>query len=515
MKTFIFFFIIFILSLTTYLAPSLAWANDVCAEDLGSLPTLAGGRVKPLYVHAQEFLKFVTNKRSLAKMSAPSVYCYLSLGTSPQDRELKLTSPVGHVKLKKFLSLDDKVNEIAIETLLAQDAQLKQEYQSESQKSDPDESYKTEIGTTLSRLELYKSVKDGLDWTIPTEVASELKWIPIKEFAPSLAQDPVLSAKLQEAKTFFIKKQTDHYLLELLYAKAHLFSWAMLTTLLAMTAFVLLKKSLWGNILTFVSLGLELTAMTLRSLISGRAPITNMYETVMFSGFGALVLATVISLIKKEKIYMWGGLGYNFLCLFMMMFANNMLDSSIAPLVPVLRDNFWLSTHVCSIMLSYGALALSWILANIMLVRMRFFTISSKDVVYYTKVIHTCLKYGVVLLAAGIILGGIWADYSWGRFWGWDPKETWSLITLCIYMAILHGRYTSWISPERFILITAGAFMSVMMAWFGVNYILASGLHSYGFSTGGALFLGIFFALQISVMVICSFGGRRADNRSC
>ncbi|MBI2520012.1 MAG: cytochrome c biogenesis protein CcsA [Bdellovibrio sp.] len=498
---------IFIFCLIMILTSSTAWSNDVCSEDLGPLPTLTGGRVKPLYVHAQEFLKFVTSKRSFGNMNAAIVYCYLSLGTSPQGQELKLTSPIGHVKLKKFLSLDENANEIATETLVAADAQLRQEYQSESQRTEPDESYKNEIGTTLSRIELYKNVKDGTDWTIPTEVSGELKWVSIKEFAPTLSQDPSLAVKLQEAKALFIKKQTDHYLLELLYAKAHLFSWAMLTTLLAMVAFVLLKRNLWGNILTFLSIGLELAAMTLRSMISGRAPITNMYETVMFSGFGALLLATIVSLVKKEKIYMWGGLGYNFLCLFMMMFANNMLDSSIAPLVPVLRDNFWLSTHVCSIMLSYGALALSWILANIMLVRMRFFTISSQDVNYYTKVVHTCLKYGVVLLAAGIILGGIWADYSWGRFWGWDPKETWSLITLCVYMVILHGRYTSWISPSRFILVTAGAFMSVMMAWFGVNYILASGLHSYGFSTGGALFLGMFFAIQISVMVICGLGG--------
>ena len=99
---------------------------------------------------------------------------------------------------------------------------------------------------------------------------------------------------------------------------------------------------------------------------------------------------------------------------------------------------------------------------------------------------------GVVLLAGGVILGGVWADYSWGRFWGWDPKETWSLIVLLVYMAILHGKYTSWIPPHRFVPLVAGAFMTVMMAWFGVNYILASGLHSYGFSEGGAIFLGSF-----------------------
>ncbi len=499
MKTFLLLFVIL------FVAPWANGATDVCKSDIGSLPVLAGGRIKPLYVHANEFLKFVTNKTKYEGMSADTVYCYLSLGIAPDNKEIKLTSPVGHVKLKKFLSLDSNETIIPTDTLAAQDTGLRQEYQSETQKTPSDESYKTELGNTLSRLDLYASVKSGDDWKVATWEGAELKWVSIKQFTQSIG-GASLDLKLQEAKDQFISKQTDHYLLEMFYAKAHLFSWAMLTTLLAMLAFFLLKTTTWGNVLTFTSLGIELAGITLRSMISGRAPITNMYETVMFSGFGALLLATIVSIVKKEKIYMWGGLGYNFLCLFMMMFANNMLDSSIAPLVPVLRDNFWLSTHVCSIMLSYGALALSWILANIMLVRMRFFTIYSKDVTYYTKVIHTCLKYGVVLLAAGIILGGIWADYSWGRFWGWDPKETWSLITLCVYMVILHGRYTSWISPQRFILVTAGAFMSVMMAWFGVNYILASGLHSYGFSSGGALFLGLFFAAQITVMAVCSWG---------
>jgi ABC-type transport system involved in cytochrome c biogenesis permease subunit len=235
-------------------------------------------------------------------------------------------------------------------------------------------------------------------------------------------------------------------------------------------------------------------------LISGRAPITNMYETVMFSGFGALVLAVGLTLWKKDRTFLWGGLAYNVLCLMMMRFANNMLDPSIGPLVPVLRDNFWLSTHVTTIILSYAALALSWVLANVVLGRQLFNQAS--DVRYQSEMIYTCLKVGVVTLAAGIILGGVWADYSWGRFWGWDPKETWSLIVLLVYMAILHGRSTAWIPPKRFVPLVAAAFMSVMMAWFGVNYILATGLHSYGFSEGGAVFLGSFFAIQTAFLGI-------------
>ena len=188
----------------------------------------------------------------------------------------------------------------------------------------------------------------------------------------------------------------------------------------------------------------------------------------------------------------------------MLIFAHGMLDSSISPLVPVLRDNFWLSTHVTTIILSYAALALSWMVANITLFKMRFGTIDAKEYKFHQDLIYTCIKVGVVLLAAGIILGGVWADYSWGRFWGWDPKETWSLIVLLFYMILLHGKYSSWINTHRFVLMSAAGFMTVMMAWFGVNYILAAGLHSYGFSEGGAIFLGSFFLIQTIYIIVCS-----------
>jgi cytochrome c biogenesis factor len=106
------------------------------------------------------------------------------------------------------------------------------------------------------------------------------------------------------------------------------------------------------------------------------------------------------------------------------------------------------------------------------------------------------MQFGVVLIAAGTILGGIWADYSWGRFWGWDPKEVWALIVLLCYVAILHGRLTGWIGQFAYAAWSVVAFLSVLMAWYGVNFILGVGLHSYGFSTGGFTAVMTFVAVQ-------------------
>jgi ABC-type transport system involved in cytochrome c biogenesis permease subunit len=120
----------------------------------------------------------------------------------------------------------------------------------------------------------------------------------------------------------------------------------------------------------------------------------------------------------------------------------------------------------------------------------------SQRIASLNQLSYRALMFGTVLLAAGTILGGIWADYSWGRFWGWDPKEVWALIALLAYMAVLHGRYAGWVGRFAFPLWTVICFSTVVMAWYGVNFVLGAGLHSYGFSTGGQAAVATFLLLQ-------------------
>ena len=100
--------------------------------------------------------------------------------------------------------------------------------------------------------------------------------------------------------------------------------------------------------------------------------------------------------------------------------------------------------------------------------------------------IYRAMQVGVLLIAAGTILGGVWADYSWGRFWGWDPKEVWALITLLVYLVPLHGRFAGWVNTFGLVTASVVCFLSVVMAWYGVNFVLGVGLHSYGFTEGGS-----------------------------
>ena len=483
--------------------------NYFCKNELEVLPTLQEGRIKPLYVHAAEVIKNLTGKSTVGDLSAVEAYCLLSLNGMGLPNSLKLEARVDHVDLMKFLNLAKDQHTITYDELVSKEELIK----SEARLIKDNLSYKKAIEKLYDNLYLYKEIKAGENWLLASSANGAIVWQPLVVFLTEdnvamqkavTPDDPFLPLLLRTKQAYDIFYGNERYELELYYAKANLATWALSLSILALATMVLFKNFNIALSIAGLSALVQMILIGLRVTISGRAPITNMYETVLFSGFGSLMLALILGGLKKEKLFVYMGLAYNVCTLMMLNFANGMLTATISPVVPVLRDNFWLSTHVTTVILSYGALALSWILANTVLFKRRFRQITKAEELNYSEIIYTTLKWGTTMLAAGIILGGVWADYSWGRFWGWDPKETWSLIVLCVYMAILHGRYTSWIKAERFITITAGAFMTVMMAWFGVNYILATGLHSYGFSEGGALFLASFFLIQIVVLFVTS-----------
>lgn len=204
------------------------------------------------------------------------------------------------------------------------------------------------------------------------------------------------------------------------------------------------------------------------------------------------------------------------------------LDPNFKPLMPVLRDNFWLLIHVLTIVASYGAGALAWGLGNISLgyylfgqyrqpavadgldAAFRGTTSSSNGSsggLFVTApqrmrppeacaaqagYTYKAIQVAVVLLAAGTILGALWADVAWGRFWGWDPKEVWALISLLVYLAILHGRYAGITGNFGLAVGSVMGATAILMSWYGVNFVLGAGLHSYGFgeSAQGQIYVG-------------------------
>ncbi len=223
-----------------------------------------------------------------------------------------------------------------------------------------------------------------------------------------------------------------------------------------------------------------------RMQIAGRPPVTNMYESVIWVGFGVAAIALFFELIYRAKYYLLAAAPLSVICLVLADSLPAVLDPSIKPLVPVLRDNFWLSIHVPTITLSYASFALAMGLGHIILGHYLLAPQAKSRIRNLAKWNYGVLQVGVLLLTTGIILGGIWAHFSWGRFWGWDPKETWALIALMSYVIPLHGRLLGWLGDFGMGVASVVCFNAVLMAWYGVNFVLGTGLHSYGFGTGGS-----------------------------
>ena len=251
------------------------------------------------------------------------------------------------------------------------------------------------------------------------------------------------------------------------------------------------KKTLedwyWGPVGIFVAgILVQSYGFLLRIQISGRPPVTNMYESVVWVGFGIAAFALLFELGTRAKYYLLAGAPLAGLCLLLADRLPAVLDASIQPLVPVLRDNFWLSVHVPTITLSYASFALAMGLGHVILGNYIFAPTATERIQRLSQLNYRVLQLGVLLLVTGIILGGIWAHFAWGRFWGWDPKETWALIALLCYLLPLHGRKGGWIGNLGMAIASVVSFNGVLMAWYGVNFVLGKGLHSYGFSTGGS-----------------------------
>ena len=299
-------------------------------------------------------------------------------------------------------------------------------------------------------------------------------------------------------------KATNKVKTEVFYYDMHPFRLAYIGYLIA----VLILLFLWirnldtgmGFAWFFVGVGfaLHIFGFAFRIYLAERPPVTNMYETVIWASFGAVLFSIILEIVYKYKVILLGGCLMGLFALVVADSAPAILDPSLQPLEAVLRSNYWLIVHVMTISISYAAYMLAFGLGDLGLI---YFAINeekyAEQIQKTTTGCYRAMQIGVAFLAPGIILGGIWADYSWGRFWGWDPKETWALIALLGYIIILHARLVGWL--KNFGTLAAGVitFNLVIMAWYGVNFVLGAGLHSYGFGAGGIEYVAVFVGLHI------------------
>jgi cytochrome c-type biogenesis protein CcsB len=244
-----------------------------------------------------------------------------------------------------------------------------------------------------------------------------------------------------------------------------------------------------GVIIAIVGLLFHASGIAMRCMIAGRPPVTNMYESIIWVSFAVSFFGMIFFARYRTPVYLLAALPVSLVALLLVHQMPIAMPSSIDPLVPVLRDNFWLTIHVLTITLSYAAFALAMGFGHILLWRYARNPVSARADQPMHFWLYRVLQLGVILLAAGTILGGVWANYSWGRFWGWDPKETWALIALLCYILTLHGRLAGWWTQFGLVVASVVCFLAVLMAWYGVNFVLGKGLHSYGFGLGGETYV--------------------------
>ena len=245
--------------------------------------------------------------------------------------------------------------------------------------------------------------------------------------------------------------------------------------------------------------------IAMRGYISGHAPWSNSYETMVFLSWTS-VLAGFYFGRRNFTVF---ALSVLFGGVVLFVSGLNWMDPEITPLVPVLKSP-WLMFHVATLMMAYGFLGIGCMIATTNLIAASFLTpkneeMIGKRILSLSIVNELTLTIGLALMMVGIFLGAVWANESWGRYWSWDPKETWALITAVIYAVVLHLR---WFEKKRndfrFNLFTQWAFLTVLMTYFGVNYLL-SGMHSYG-NTSGLAGLPWWVYTAIFVFFVCPGG---------
>jgi ABC-type transport system involved in cytochrome c biogenesis permease subunit len=258
------------------------------------------------------------------------------------------------------------------------------------------------------------------------------------------------------------------------------------------------RAAFWLAVVTLV---LHLVALLIRMHIQGRPPVTNLYSSAIFIGLGALALALVLEGIYRNSL---GNIVASVIGASTMFVAHYLASDgdTLEMMQAVLDTNFWLATHVVCVTLGYTATLVAWML-GILFVMLGVCTPALDRKLFRSlgEMTYGVICFATFLSFVGTVLGGIWADQSWGRFWGWDPKENGALLIVLINILILHARWAGMVKQRGIAILAIVGGMVTGWSWFGTNQ-LGVGLHAYGFNNKLALGLTIFWITNLAFIAI-------------
>ena len=509
----------------------------------------AGGRMKPVHTYASELLRKVSKHDTYEDMNATQVF--LSIQQNPRTwfQIPMIYIEKGNTKLRDILGIPHEQKYTSLASCFDEKGNYKLgELQAEAQKKNIKSKFEKDVINVDQRVNLlYSAITGDVLRVFPIPNDSNNKWVSHNDLhqANFKGQDsvfvrqilPIYIQTLAEEKTTnnyeisdeildgiitFQKKYgsavypSEHKIdLEIAYNKydvfKKLYSYYMYigTLMFFFVIFQIFNNNktvnflIKGSIAIIIGLFLMHTGgLIARWIVSGHAPWSNAYESMIYVGWATMLFGLIFGRKSSMTIAATA-----FLTAFILMVAHwNWMDPEIANLQPVL-NSYWLMIHVAIIVASYGPFALGMILGLVSLILMIITTKKNKAKVgnmikEITIINEMALTVGLVLLTIGNFLGGQWANESWGRYWGWDPKETWALISIMIYAFVLHLRLVPGLrSRFTFNLMSIAAFASILMTYFGVNFYL-SGLHSY--ASGDKAITPTFVYYTVAIVAVLS-----------
>ncbi len=272
------------------------------------------------------------------------------------------------------------------------------------------------------------------------------------------------------------------------------------------------RSGFWLMMLAFV---VHTVALLMRMHISGRPPVTNLYSSAIFIGWAVVGAAFVVEKLLKNGIGNILGASVGMATLVIAHYLARDEGDTLGVMQAVLDTTFWLATHVVCITLGYAATFLAGVMAIAYCFQSNFGSKASQaDLPKLGKMIYGVLCFAVFFSLVGTVLGGLWADDSWGRFWGWDPKENGAMLIVMWNALILHARWDKMVRDYGTAVLAMFGNIVTAWSWFGVNELKA-GLHTYGFTEGRLLALLVFMSLQAIIIAgaMIPIIGKSANNK--
>ena len=287
------------------------------------------------------------------------------------------------------------------------------------------------------------------------------------------------------------------------YNKANLFYWSLIFYILSFISSIIfmmfktnyIKLKIIPFIFLIIGFFYNLSGLIIRMTILNRPPVSTLYESIIFVAFIAVLLAIILEIFKRDNLSVLIG-AVSGIILHYISFGYAADGDTFGVLVAVLNSNFWLATHVTTISTGYGTTIIASLIGHFYLLKAALQPYQTKELKSIFNIMMATTFIALFFTMFGTILGGIWGDQSWGRFWGWDPKENGALLIVMWLLMLLHLKISGWVKGPGYALGLVFSNITVALAWFGVN-LLSVGLHNYGFTEGAAFNLLLFVLFEL------------------